>query len=305
MSSSASIIYSAFSLLLPTMALVTLNQQWSYHIDFLGITYKPWRFFLLICGIPSLVCTLVLIFLIPESPKYSFSQGDEDATVKIFQRIYKMNTGKSIENYEVKGLIKDGEFGESYRSKSENFFKFMWNQTVPLFKGSHLRNILTACFINFSVCLTSNGFWTFFPEMLNKVFLWVESSRGPATICEIFYSESSRNETDLGSKCVEKLEFSTFIHIYELALIFGASYTVMSLTINRTGKLVMILASTLTCGLAAFLLIFLKVPTILSNLYVVMMVAGLAISVVNASTVELFPTNMRLGNQDIFRVIYC
>ena len=277
------------------MALVTLNQQWSYHIDFLGITYKPWRLFLLICGIPSLICTLVLIFLIPESPKYSFSQGDEDATMKIFQRIYKMNTGKSIENYEVKGLIKDGEFGESYRSKSENFFKFMWNQTVPLFKGSHRRNILTACFMQFSICLTNNGFWTFFPEIMNKVSLWIESSRGPATVCEIFQSDVhlSTNQSEPHLICVEKLEFNTFVHIYELLALYTILYGVMSLIINYTGKLVLIVSVTATCGLSALVLMFLNIPSVVSYLYLVLLFTGLSISLVNASTVELFPTKLR------------
>lgn len=249
----------------------------------------------MICGVPSLVCTLVLIFLVPESPKYAFSKGDEDETLRILQQIYKMNSGNSIESYEVKGLIKTGEFGESSRTGSKNFFWYMWSQSVPFFKGSHLRNILTACFMQFSMCLTSNGFWTFLPEILNKVSLWMAASRGPATVCEIFYSGigDERNETSSELTCNEKLEFRTFIHIYELGLIFAAAYTVMSLTINRTGKLLMILAPTLICGLAALLLIFLKFPPVLSYLYIIMMVAGLGISVINASTVELFPTNMR------------
>lgn len=283
-------------MLLPTIALLTVNQEWSYYIDFLGFDYKPWRLFLLICGLPSLACALVLIFLIPESPKYSFSQGDEDETLRILQRIYMMNTGKTIQNFEVKRLIKDGEFGESSRFKSENLFKFMWSRSVPLFKRSHLRNILTACFMQFSVCLTSNGFWTFLTEILNKISLWIASSGSPATVCEIYYSEmgAPRNATDSKSMCINKLEFGTFLHIYEFSLLYAASYAIMSLSINRTGKLVMILVSTITCGLSAFLLIFLKVPSILSNVYVIMLAAGIAISVVNSSTVELFPTNMRL-----------
>ena len=214
-----------------------------------------------------------------------------------------MNTGKSIENYEVRSLIKDGEFGESYCSKlgpkSENFFKFMWNQSVPLFKGSHRRNILTACFMQFSICLTSNSFWTFLPEILNKVSLWIESSRGPATVCEIFHSEFNQtarliiNQFQNKPICVEKLESGTFIHIYELFTLYTVSYIVLSLVINYTGKLVLIVSITATCGFSAFVLMFLNIPSYLAYLYFLMLHAGLTISLVNASTVELFPTKLR------------
>ena len=264
---------------------------------------KPWRLFLLICGLPSLMCATILIFFIPESPKFTFSQGDEAETLKILQRIHQMNTGLPAHKFEVTGIIKDSEFGDIEKQK-ENFFKFMWSQSVPLFKGSHLRNILTACFIQFSVFNASNGFWTFLPEILNKVSLWNERSRGPATICEIFHSNEFliQNQTEEVSICkpVEKLELSTFIYIYEIMLMYAVCYYLMSLTINRAGKLVIILTATIPCGAIAFLLIFIKVPQLLSYLYIIMIIVGLCASVVNASTVELYPTKMRLVTSKFF-----
>lgn len=296
--------------LLPTIGLLIVNQQWSFYINFLGVNYKPWRLFLFVCALPNLVCALILIFIIPESPKYVFSQGDEAETLRIFQRIYKMNTGKSILTFDVKGLIKDGEYGESSRAESGKFFKFMWSQLVPLFKGSHLKNLLTACFLQFTGCNVINGFWTFLPEIFNKVSLWIESSGASATVCEIYNGVSSLNNgTETEPVCFDKLEFSTFGHIYEHLGLYAICYAVMGLIINSTGKLVIIIAITVICGLSAFLLIFVKIPSIISYFYVVMLLAGLLISVVNASTVELFPTKMRfafnrLGTQ-ILNIFSC
>lgn len=205
-----------------------------------------------------------------------------------------MNTGQSVQSYPVKGLIKDGEFGESTPTGSENFFKFMWTQSVPLFKGSHLRNILTACFIQFSVCNTSNGFWTFFPEIMNKIGLWTDASRGSATVCEIFTDTNLiTNHTEIIPVCVDKLESSTFLHMYELVLLYAVSYAVLSFVINLVGKLVLIVFFTASCGICAFLLIFVSNPLASSYLYLFMILAGCTISVVNASSVELFPTKMR------------
>lgn len=69
----SSVIFGVFSLFLPIVAMLIINQQWSFFIPVLQVTYKPWRFFLLACGFPSLISGLSLIFF-PESPKYTFSQ---------------------------------------------------------------------------------------------------------------------------------------------------------------------------------------------------------------------------------------
>lgn len=276
-----------------------MNQQWSFDIGFLGVTYKPWRLFLVTCGLPSLICAIVLIFFIPETPKYTFSQGNDIETLKIFQKIYKMNTGKSILTFPVKGLVKDGEFGESLQTKPQNFFKFMWAQSVPLFQGFNLKNMLTACFLQFATCLTGNGFWTFLPEILNKISLWTESARGSASVCEIYKGMDIinvvSNQTDviITPVCVEKLELETFLHIYEIVLFYAICYTAMSVLINRIGKLVIIEVIFIVCLIQAVFLMFVTVTSLLSYIYVIMLLSGLSISVVNASTVELFPTKSR------------
>jgi MFS transporter, VNT family, synaptic vesicle glycoprotein 2 len=293
-SSTASILYSVICLLLPTFAIVTINQEWSFDIDFLSITYKPWRFFLVICSLPNFFCALALIFIIPESPKFTYSQGDEEKTLEIFRKIYRINTGKSDDTFPVIFIIKNEEFGGGTKESSQSFFDFMWSQVAPLFKGSHLRNILTACFIQFAVCNTGNGFFTFFPEIMNKVTLWRENQNEPATVCEIFTSISLvSDENVMVTQCVQKLELDTYVHIFETILGYFISYVILSLIINRTGKLALIMFITFTTGTAALLLMFVRLPSISPYFYVYMIFAGISISVVNASTVELFPTKMR------------
>lgn len=281
-------------MLLPTVAVFTINQEWSFNLDLVGITFKPWRLFLLVCGLPNLICAILLYIFVPESPKFTFSQGDEDATLKILQQMYCANTGSDSSTYEVLGLIKDEEFDSKQDHGDKNFFSIMWSQSTPLFKGKYLRNILTACFIHFSVCLTSNGFWTFLPEILNKISLWIDLAREPATVCEIFYTKDLKTQqTEEVSACMQKLELGTFLHIYEIIVLYGVCYAIMSLLINRTGKLSILLAIMVTCGMASLSLTVLKVPAMLSYTYLYMLLPALCISVVNASTAELFPTSMR------------
>jgi MFS transporter, VNT family, synaptic vesicle glycoprotein 2 len=279
-------------LLLPALAFVTLNQKWSFVIGFLGIIYKPWRLFLVICSLLNLICVLVLIFVIPDSPKFTYSQGDEQNTLEIFRRIYRMNTGKPADSFEVSSIIKNEEFGEGSKESSQGFFKFMWSQTTPLFKGSHLRNILTACFLQFAVCNTNNGFWSFLPEVMNKISLWNEAERGSASVCEVFVSKIGSNSSS-SVHCVQKLELHAYFYIFSVIITMAVCFTLLSLLINRIGKLIILSLIFIICGACAALLIFIRVPEISSYLYLAMLLVGLGISVVNASTFELFPTKMR------------
>ena len=206
-----------------------------------------------------------------------------------------MNTGMHASDFDVKDLVKEAEFGDSEKQK-ENFFKFMWSQSTLLFKGSHLRNILTACFLQFASCKFSSGFWTFLPEILNKVTVWNENSKEPATICEIFISNEIQDSTGEVFMCrntQQQLELRMFIHVYEIVLAYAVCFIIISLLINRVGKLAIILTVSISCGMSAFLMMFLKVPEVLSYMYIFIILSGLNVSIVNSSTVELFPTKMR------------
>jgi MFS transporter, VNT family, synaptic vesicle glycoprotein 2 len=281
-------------LLLPLFAVLTINQEWSFDINFLGIVYKPWRLFLLVCSLPNLFCVLILLFIVPESPKFTYATGDEEKTLHIFRKIHRINKGSSA-SFDISEISKNEEFGESCQKSSQGFFNFMWSQTTPLFKGSHLKNILTACFIQFASCNTINGFWTFLPEMMNKVSLWTQNSKDSATICEVFGSKFNASiSSDLSNpQCIETLEFGAFLHAFESLAFFSVSYLIMTLVINRVGKLIILSVVMFSSGTAAILLIFVAIPEVSIYLYMIMVLAGLGISVVNASTVELFPTKMR------------
>lgn len=282
--------------LMPTFAILTMNHDWSFNIDLIGIIYKPWRLFLFICGVPNLMCALVLIFVIPESPKFTYAQGDEAKTMEIFRKMYQMNTGNLAEIFELTKFTQNEEVKENVDGRdTENFFKRMWTQTALLFKGSHRRNVLTACFIQFTLCNVSNGFKTFFPEIFNKVTLWTKDGTfEPATLCEIYNAQSlSFNQTSLGPQCVQKLEVKTYMNIYESRLGSLLGFILLSLIINRTGKLVIIEVIVFSTAISTFLLIFIKIPTVSFYLFLMILISNLAVSVVNASTIELFPTSLR------------
>jgi hypothetical protein len=241
-------------------------------------------------GVLSVVSALFLAILIPESPKFLFSQGHDEETMKVLKKIYAINSGDKKENYEVSSISKEGE--EFAAARNSNFLKFIFTQTKPLFNKSHLRNLLTASYLQFGYCLTCNGFWTFFPETLNKVYLWLDqNSENSSTICEVFHGfEITPINEEI---CIKKLEGSTFINIIILETIFLVGWLLTSFLINRVGKLICLLAVSIPCGTCAVLLMFVRAPLASVYLYLVMLSVGMNIATINTSTVELFPTSMR------------
>lgn len=246
----------------------------------------------------GVLSSIIMIIYIPESPKFTFAQGDEARTLQILQQIYVRNTGKSAEEYEVKSIDKDKEFMAS-AVRNCGFFKFMWSQTVPLFKPPHLNNTLTACFLQFTICLTSNGFGTFFPEILNKVYLWIGSDpmHISSTVCQIldeYQINTNVNETVTETiTCLTKLEPSTFLNYSMVVVLHIIGWSVISVIINRAGKLVIIVVIMFSGAICAFSLTFIEIPMVSIYLYTVLLAVGVNISVINSSTVELFPTSFR------------
>lgn len=249
---------------------------------------------MVVSSLPSALCGFVMLFLFPESPKFTFSNGDEEKTLKILDQIHRWNTGKK---FSIKSLAKDEEFQDISERKPMNLVHSMWSQTAPLFKHPHLRNILTVCFIQFSIFNTCNGFHTFFMEITNRIALWMESdpSHKTATVCDIFRETQNvfNPNTTSDVVCISKLQPEVFENTFYFSFIHLFGWTILALIINRIGKLVILASLSFVCGLCGFSLIFINLPVISGYVYVGLLVEGLAITILGAATVELFPTKFR------------
>lgn len=252
---------------------------------------------MIVCGMPSVVCGLVMLFCLPESPKYTFSKGDEKTTLEILEKIYICNTGKPRETFDVTSLLKDDEF--ETKKNSNNFFQFVWSQTAPLFKHPHLKNTLTACYMQFCIFNSCNGFWTFFPDITNRMAIWAESdpSHITATVCQILNETrnfANTNETLIDSTlCVTKLDTSAYQNVFILNLVYFFGWLFFASIINRAGKLIILTSTLFTCGLCGLALIFTNHPLVSSYFYVILLSVGLTMTVASASVVDLFPTQLR------------
>lgn len=91
----ASVIFGLGCMLLPILGWLVINQEWEFLIPVIGTLFKPWRLFMIVCGLPSLFCALVLL-KIPESPKFILSQGDQERTIIILNKIHSLNNGSGV-----------------------------------------------------------------------------------------------------------------------------------------------------------------------------------------------------------------
>lgn len=118
--------------------------------------YNSWRIFLLICALPSFVVTILLFFL-PESPKFLLSQGKSEQAIEIFKHIYHINTGNDPEDYPVKHLIFEEEqltveeqAKIAKRGKFANMFAEILENSKQLFISPILRYTIISITINFT-----------------------------------------------------------------------------------------------------------------------------------------------------------
>lgn len=159
----SSIVYGIACILLPLMAWCILGHEWQFEVPLIGVIYKPWRLYILICSLFGLLSFLILTFL-PESPKFILGQGNQAKAYQILQKMNRINNGKNSllehfvicdepETIEKRQQILNGE------KKQFPFLSSVWNQTAPLFKSPYLFQTLLICVIQFLIFTTTNGFF--------------------------------------------------------------------------------------------------------------------------------------------------
>ncbi|XP_037938045.1 synaptic vesicle glycoprotein 2A-like isoform X2 [Teleopsis dalmanni] len=309
----AAIVFGIGSMLMPAVAWLVINQDWSLPLPVFGMVYKPWRLFMIVCGIPGFISGLAL-FKLPESPKFLLSQGKQAEALKVLRTIYHINSGNPKMQYPVTTvLIEDLN---SYLPKENQhctgfkaLLRSMWQQTQPLFGRQYLFSTLLICIIQFVTFFTSNGLYIWFPDILNSVGEYM--SLHPTHkfyLCDVVY-EKQRNLYNFNEemkylemfnvksfgvkKCNEKLELNTLEQSLLLEILYAVGFSVLAVIINCVGKRSILFGCLVFCGLSGIAVIYTDIPLISTNLYLVLLLCGLGINVLSATTVEIYPTKLR------------
>ena len=71
---------------------------------FPNIHFTSWRI-LWIIALPVQLANLLILWYLPESPKYYLSVGKEEKAMKVLERIAKLNKGKTLSELGITGVI--------------------------------------------------------------------------------------------------------------------------------------------------------------------------------------------------------
>lgn len=164
----ASFIYGLFTILLPGIAWLVINQNWNIPLPMFNFTYKPWRLYIVVCALPSLFCSLAFFFL-PESPKFVLGQGDQMQAIATLEQINRWNCGYSAEPLNIQEIYDETASNDKINNPPKSLWKSMYAQTAPLFMRPHLKVTILIGFIEFALCAGSNGTYMWFPNILNRI----------------------------------------------------------------------------------------------------------------------------------------
>lgn len=128
-----------------------------------------------VCAVPSIVSYLAFMIL-PESPKFELSQGRQEQTIQILEKINRWNNGgKAAKPLGITEIFEEKEEIEGRLRQQEQkkgsfwWLRSMWSQTALLFKRPHLTTTLLACTIQFGIFATGNGVYMWFAEIMNRL----------------------------------------------------------------------------------------------------------------------------------------
>lgn len=212
---------------------------------------------------PGLLSFVILLFL-PESPKFVHSQGDKAKAYAILQKMYRINNGSNseLEKFEIIEEPESIANRKRILNCKESRFPLLssiWYQTAPLFKRTHRFSTILICTIQFGIYATSNGFYIFAVEVLNKMASNLDSFVDQRiAMCDTIHMKPVNSSTVGVSNdvrqckihmrrvfhlifyqfkvCITKLEMPTIQQEIVLECIFATGSILVSLLVNKLGK---------------------------------------------------------------------
>nr|XP_049696899.1 synaptic vesicle glycoprotein 2C [Helicoverpa armigera]XP_049696900.1 synaptic vesicle glycoprotein 2C [Helicoverpa armigera]XP_049696901.1 synaptic vesicle glycoprotein 2C [Helicoverpa armigera]XP_049696902.1 synaptic vesicle glycoprotein 2C [Helicoverpa armigera] len=282
------------TVVLPCLAWLILPQEFSYDISFLDISYRPWRLLIVACTIPFTIAT-VLLFFAPESPKFLYANGRQDEALDVVKLIYAWNSKMSKDSFTVKSLIVESQVTKLNNGRGITaILASMKEQTLPIFRMPLLPWICLTCFVQFGIFAATNGFYIWFPTILNSL---ASQDSIHMKICDVIDMTRSKAAADaLNSTsviCDDTIYTSTFERSIYVGLVFCSMYIIVGVLVDYVGKkpiLVVTLTITGLCGVGANLAYNQHIAVVL---FAIFQMSGACIGLMNAVAVEIFPTKYR------------
>ncbi|KAL0271445.1 UNVERIFIED_CONTAM: hypothetical protein PYX00_008539 [Menopon gallinae] len=207
------------------------------------LSIPSWRVFLLVSATPSLVASITLNFF-GESPKFLMSRGRNEDAMKVFKRMYALNTGLPKDTYPVKTLIKEGKDRTEDRGRFSGFRQGL-SQIRPLFRKPYFRHMILVCALEFLTLSGLNSIRLWLPELLSKMLnkeKTYDDGFVPATLCELL-TPMMANATEITEyvKCTPHVvETGVYANTMIINGIGGLGYLVSGYLVAKLGKKILL-----------------------------------------------------------------
>uniref|UniRef100_A0A8D8S1F2 Synaptic vesicle glycoprotein 2B n=1 Tax=Cacopsylla melanoneura TaxID=428564 RepID=A0A8D8S1F2_9HEMI len=297
------------SLLQPMIAYFIIPNKWEFY--FFGDTFliNSWRIFLMISTLPSLSGAL-LVYFMPETPKFLMTHGRTEEALKVFQCMYAWNTGNSRESYPIKRL----QSGSAHAGK-KTFAQSVaqgWRQVNPLFRKPYLKTALIIFFLQALTMASLNTVRLLQPQ----IFASYLSATGndDLNVCEtidrppVSTSPQPANKTSLmplhhhyghyytiSKRCAKPGVIDD--RVYSNASFVGACtffyYILANFLMKVLGKKKLYVASVLLCGVCIGIYPWSYSIYVVIQACFFMAVMSTTVTVVLGCCVQQFPTTLR------------
>lgn len=167
----------------------------------------------------GLLAFFILLFL-PESPKFVLGQGDKKGAYEILRKMHRMNVGTHVqfETFEIYEELESIENRKRIVESKQSRFPLLtsvWIQTTPLFRPPHLFSTILVCGIQFGIYFTSNGFYMFFADILNRMATNLDDFIEPRmSMCEVLHMKPLNRSVFHHSNDSSMLSEEVDLHFY-------------------------------------------------------------------------------------------
>ncbi|XP_043259297.1 synaptic vesicle glycoprotein 2A-like [Colletes gigas] len=275
------------------MAWLIIPQTWSIVLWDGAFVYNSWRIFLSLCGIPILIGVGCLSFF-PESPKFLMSQGRNEDALKVFKLIYRLNTGRSAQEYPISRLEDKSHYKADQTQKSHR---------TAIFFNPHLPRLIMVTVLQFGAMLEMNTIRLWQPQLFTMLENFQSQYNGTegndSTFCEIMdlsiHKQNNFTADAEGSICVNTVvNESVYMNTVIIAAFTNLCLLVTNLTLNIVNHKTLL---SMCYGVAISCIVYLNWSTnMLSTLILTCLFIGLmhvAMNMVIGVAVILFPTSLR------------
>ncbi|KAF7285169.1 hypothetical protein GWI33_011708 [Rhynchophorus ferrugineus] len=273
-------------------------------IDFSIFNYNfhSWNIFLLITGLPAFITGLMFI-LLPESPKFLMSRGENDKALEVFRKVYSINTGQPKDTYPIRKLVDETKLkannqhgGQVTAQRSTvQTLKEGFRQIKPLFFPPYLLKVILTCAIMLFIVMGLNMLRLWLPQIFQTITDYQVAHNGStASLCTMLEIITPSNNAS-SDECVVNTDNST---VYINSIIVGCTaicgYVVAGSVIRLIGKKKMVVGVQCMTAAACVGMYFSKQPvTALISASLFMAAGSLSNNVMISIVVDLFPTTLR------------